>query len=245
MRSAVMFRGLKQVMDAYIANDIPAWSISSGKHMPLKYEGDDMTEGTQMLKAAFNMLKKGGSEAAYTLRVYDHLPSGKILSNTPDSGSFSFGLFDYDGEKSPYQQRTNSVLGAVNDKLEAFQAAWMEKILDKVKQDEEEEAQPAKPAGVMGFLGAMLDNPQIQQMLFHKIFTWLNPGQPAPAAIGAVEQGQTTTAQVTLTQDQVDKLNAAVDILMTCDPNLGDHLMKIAVIARDNPGKYNMFAAML
>jgi len=239
-----MFRGLNQVMKAYMANEVAAWSISCGKSMPFKYEGDDLNEGQQMLKQAFKMLKEGGSEAAYQLRVYDHMPSGKILSNTPDSGSFSFGLFDYDGEQSPYQKRTNSVLGAVNEKLEAFQAAWMEKVLDKVKQDEEEEAQPAKPAGIMGFVGAMLDNPQIQGMLMQKIFGWLNGGAQMPAAIGAVEQGS-QPAQVTLTQDQVDKLNAAVDILMTCDPNLGDHLMKIATIARDEPGKYKMFAAML
>jgi hypothetical protein len=244
MRSAVMFRGLKQVMKAYMANEIAAWSIWCGKSMPFRYEGDDLTEGGQQLKQAINMLKEGGSEAGYQLRVYDHLPSGKILSNTPDNGSFSFGLFDYDGEKSPYQQRTNSVLGAVNDKLEAFQAAWMEKILDKVKQDEEEEAQPAKPGGMMGFVGAMLDNPQIQGMLMQKIFGWLNPGERMPGAIGGIDQGQ-PAEPVSVSQEQLDKLNEAIDILIAHDPNIGDHLQKIARIARDEPGKYKMFAAML
>jgi hypothetical protein len=244
--SSVQFRGVKQVLNAYVQNDMPGWSLWwSPRDLMAKYEGGSMQEGKDQLEAALNLLTEGGSEASYMLRVYEDLPKGqKINSATPYSGSFNFGLFDYQGgrsvgDMSPYQQRQSAVMGQIDARFQELQDKYLGKIIAKMEEDDKEEDE--KPSGIMGVIGSLLENPSVQQALMAKLSGWLgSPSMlPAPAQVAGVGEGPK------ISQEQYDKLAEAVNILAGCDPLIGDHLLELAKIARDNPKKYKMALTFL
>mgnify|MGYP003622934570 CR=1 FL=1 len=252
--NAVQFRGIRQVKRAYEANDIAAWSMWQGPDLLFKYPtkpcDDDelsMDEGGDLIGQAMEMLKEGGSEANYTLRVYSRLNGKDIDSKTPYSNSFKFGLFDFNEEQSPYQHRATQTIGALQKRMDEMQGQILDKLMAHLDGDDEEE--PAKVGGVEGFLGSLLDNPQVQQMIMQKVSQWVNgfmaPAQPA--AVAGIESGVETGTPVkgALSDDQIQKVNDAIQILAQCDPKLGDNLMKVAAIARDSPMKYKSFTFML
>ena len=204
-----------------------------------------MSEGEGQLQAALKLLVEGGPEASYMLRVYEDLPKGaKINSATPYSGSFNFGLFDYQGAQvgqvSPYQQRQTAVLGAIDARFQEMQDKYLGKIIAKMEAEEEREEED-KPTGIMGVIGSLLENPSVQQALMAKLSGWLGaPAMlPSPAQVAGVGDGPK------ISQDQYTKLEEAVNILAACDPLIGDHLLGLAKIARDNPGKYKMALTFL
>ena len=243
--SSVQFRGVKQVVKAYEQNDMAPWSLWwSPRDLMAKYEGNSMQEGEAQLQAALSLLSEGGSEATYTLKVYEALPKGtKINSATPYSGSFNFGLFNYNEENgaSPYQKRQTAVLGAIDERFQELQDKYLGKIIAKMDEDDNREHDEPQ-GGVMGVIGSLLENPSIQQALIAKISGWLGLAMPQlthPAQVAGVD------GQVQLSPDQYAKLEEAVQILAACDPEIGDHMLGLAKIARDNPSKYKMALTFL
>lgn len=248
MRSnAIQFRGVDQVLEAYEMNDMSSWSIWNGPDLMFASESDDIDSGADLLKQSIAMLQKGGSDAAYTLKVYKD-PPGEIKSNTPYSRAFKFALFDGEGSRSPQATRTNNVLGAINDRFQEMQTAILDRVLAKIDHEDEEDAKPEKAPGLMGVINGMLENPQIQMLVANKlgalITGWL--GIPSgPQAVAGIEPSANNEPPPPLSEDQETKIDQALEILAARDPELGDHLLKIAAIARDTPGKYQMYITML
>lgn len=247
--NGVTFKGADQVIKAYEMNEMPVWSIWSGNNMPFVSEEEDLSAGADMLKQALDMIAAGGSESTYTLKVYKSVPPAGIKSNTPWDRSFNFSIFNPGAVGSPFQQRTNTMLGAIDERFMEMKTDLLGRIMDKLdKEDEEEENK--KPGGIIGFLNGFLEDPQIKQVISQQIGRWvggfLNPSSPV-AAIGGIEQPTTPMqpTQINLPDDQVQKINQAISILAAHDNKLGDHLLKLAAIARDNPGKYKMALTML
>ncbi len=248
MRSnAVQFKGIDQVVEAYEMNEMASWSIWNGPNLMFAYEDDAMDEGAKMLKQAIEMLQKGQSEGAYTLKVYKDAP-GEIRSNTPYSRAFNFHLFGEGETKSPQAARANNIIGVINDRFQEMQATILGRVLDKIDAEDEEDAKPEKAAGLMGMINGLLENPQIQIAVANKLGAFVTGllGIPqGPQAIAGINPGTNNQPPVSLSAEQEDKINQAIDILAACDPQLGDNLLKIAAIARDSPGKYSMYVSML
>src|ERR1700743_479275 len=248
MRSnATQFKGIEQVLAAYLMNDMAAWSLWNGPDLMFASEAEDMDTGPDELRQAIEMLQKGSSEAAYTLKVYKNSP-GEIRSNTPYSRAFKFHLFDGTESRSPQADRHNTVMGAINSKFEEMQAAIMGRILDKIEEEDEDEAAPEKPGGLMGVINGLLENPQIQTVVAQRLGSLITNllGIPqGPQAVAGIEPPKEGQPAAPLSQEQEDKIDEALEILASCDPELGDHLLKIAAIARDTPGKYKMYVTML
>lgn len=236
--TAVLFRGKSAVVDAYIANDIPAWSIWNGpQQLIFKYDGDDLTTGEDLLKQAIEKLRRSGSEAALTLKVYSDIKGG-IKSNTPFDNSFTFSLYDPTEGGSPYQQNRTAVQQELDDMREEIRQLKAEPV------EEEEPEKKGAVGAIMGVIEKMLAEPEIRQAVMgfvvSKIRSFVNPFKPQPVAtMGAVDTPQ-ASAWDTLSEDQKTKLNQAVEILMQCDKEIGDHLLGLAMIAKNDPGKYQM-----
>jgi hypothetical protein len=243
--SAVQFRGPKQVVEAYIVNDMPGWSIwPTARDLSFAYEGNDISEGATLLRQLINRLREGGSEAAYTLKVYDDVKKGaKITTVTPASRSFQFGLYEMEGDDTPYQKRQNSTVGAIERRFQEMQDQFMSKVLKKMDEDDKAAAEPEKPQGLAGMLHGVLDLPGVKEALAAKVMGWLSsviPVKPAPAQVAGIE-GELPK----VSPDQYAKLEEAINILATCDPEIGDHLLALALMARDNPKKYKMALTFL
>jgi hypothetical protein len=249
MRStAMVFRGSGQVLGAYVANDMPAWAICNGKDIMFAAEETDMAEGEASLREALEMIKRGGSKAIFTLRVYELEGKAKILSNTPFPRAIPFTVFDDEEELAPYDQRRRGYMREVEERLQAQDKIIMELRAELAEAEEQEE----KPKGINGFLAGIMESQQGQQMFWNvvgaivsKIVPMQNANGPAAVAgIGNTEMDPDEIQSV-LEAGQPEKVQQAVNVLCTKDPKLGDHLLAVAGIAVNDPNKYKFLIGML
>jgi hypothetical protein len=246
MRSnAVAFRGHKQVVDAYEANDMAGWAICNGKPVDIMfaYEGDSVEEGAAMLSEVLRRMYEGSSSAAYTLRVYELPAKGKILSSTPYNRAFTFKLYMDEGDDfSPFESGRRHYAKEAEERITALQS----QIDALKKQIEEAEDEGEGPGGVQGFLAGVMEDPMMKQLFVRAIAGVASkfiPGAAMPAAVAGVEVE--TETQYVLKPGQAEKVQAAIDILCTRDPDLGDHLQKLANIAVSKKDTFNMLIGML
>jgi hypothetical protein len=246
--SAVHFRGIDCVIHAYESNKVGPWAIENGKIIMFSSEGvanDDVSEGSDQLRDVLKMLAAGGTESKFTLKTYRLKGTEEITSATGYFRAFNFSLFSADDEMMPYARRSNTYATQMNerlDRLESMLVAVVEKQGEIVQEEDEE-----KVGGVMGFFNGLLENPQVQGVIGRVAMGWVAKLMPEGMPLGAVGNVQPPPAQggSVLKADQPAKVQQALNILVTCDPDLGDNLLKIAAIARDTPKKYATFAAML
>lgn len=248
--SAVHFRGIDNVLLAYESNNVGPWAIENGKVIMFSSEEDvgneDIASGGEQLRDVLKLLASGGTESKFTLKTYRIKKGDGITSSTPYFRAFNFSLWSPEDETMPYARRTNVYATQMNerlDRLESMLTAVVEKQGEIVQGEEEEE----KVTGVMGFINGLLENPQVQGVIGRVAMGWVAKLMPEGQQLGAVGSVNPPPSQQgsVLKADQPAKVQQALNILVTCDPDLGDNLLKIASIARDEPKKYAMFAAML
>ena len=246
----MVFRGSGQVLGAYVANDMPAWAICNGKDIMFAAEETDMTAGEASLREALEMIKRGGSKAIFTLRVYELEGKAKILSNTPFPRAIPFTVFDDEEELAPYDQRRRGYMREVEERLQAQDKIIMELRAELAEAEEQEE----KPKGVGGFLAGVMESQQGQQMFWNVVGAIISKIVPmqnsnGPAAVAGIGNQQADLEgeemQSVLEVGQPEKVQQAVNVLCTKDPKLGDHLLAVASIAVYDPNKYKFLIGML
>lgn len=243
---SVQFRGIESAVNAYINQDVPKWGLFQGSQFLSKYEGTSITEGAELLKSFLDALDlRTADSATYTLCVYDGLADGeKIRSNTKYDGSFNFRLVD---NIEGYQ--ANKLSGGLEMRIAGIE----QKLNEVLAPDETEVEEPTAQNQLMGALGKILEHPQIQQALANKLLGIIDgvgnvlggmfqPGQPGRAAIGAAPSAVASNSTV---MDENQKLQQAVNILVTIDAQLGTHLLQLAQIAAADPKKYDSLIGML
>lgn len=241
MASAVQFVGLTRVLSAFRNRNVPAWSIFCGKQFLTKYEPDAETQEDQIMNDSENMLSeylgeicKSGTNAIYTLKVYEEYKD-RIKSNTPDDGSFNFRL------NEPEMQATVGMVQQYvrNNEIMSEITAIKQQLAQMVEDDEGDQDGDAAPVGV---LGNFLSNPALQQQLAIVI------GRYASRLLGLAdnEAGQPVAAlSGTLGNEQDEEISAAIEILKKNDPQIAKHLTKLAMISLHQPDKFKMLLEFL
>lgn len=251
--NACQFRGVNQTMAAYIANDVPTWSLKNGPNQLLfKYDGTDMTEGEADLRATLAMLYKGGSAATYTLCVYEDWKKGqKIKNNTPYDNSFNFCIFEEE-EDRPYNQRKAAYLDAVDERMNRMEA--MLKNLTEAEDVEEEEGQVS---GFQKAIAGLLTHPQVVQALAGKVVGLIEnivPMNTIGKVAGVTTESQPADSNIDqeektkefvrvwglLNQQDQCKVSNALTILLKSDQQFPDHIEKLADMSINNVKTYNM-----
>lgn len=236
--NGIQFKGVDRAVEAYESNAVPAWALCCGRDILFQYTGADMEEGASLLQAWLQRLMEADSNVQYQLRIYFE-PKGPVNANTPCNQSFKFVL---KGNDDP-----GSVAGVYNSMDRRLKA--IEKKLDG--------GEPEEQGGIMGWVNGMLKQPEVQQMIMQKAFAFFNGlgGRAAAGAAGmagmptpkGADEKYDSTAELynRLSPDERQKLDQAMEILLSSDPLIGTHLAKLAAILRDNPAKYKMYASML
>jgi hypothetical protein len=250
--NAVQFRGIDAVVRAYVNNDMAAWSIWATKDdLMCAYEGDEdgicIQDGANMLRECLAELKKSGSEASYKLKVYYNWTAGELIKpKSVADRSFNFTTYTGD-EETAYESRTGKVMGKLEERFDKLQADLMGRLLDKIDNDDKDQEQEDKPGAAIsgmlsGVLGTILEMPEVKAAiaskaigLFNKIIPMNNQRNPAQVA-GVADQQE----PVTISPDQYGKVEKAVPMLAQVDPLIGDHLLSLAMMATNDPGKYKM-----
>lgn len=238
MGQAVHFRGIAAIMQAYEANCRGPWAIVSEKIVLCTsddVENDDVEGGAAQLEEFLVRMKRGGTEGRCELRVYKLKEGEDIDITTKGYRGFKFTLFE-----NEFQGQSNGA-NAVIEMLRK-----MEERLSAIEKAEEEEQEDEKPQTISEKIGAyalgLIENPAIQQAIAGAIVNGLGkfiPMQQGQAAkVAGVKQSDDVSDSVS--EMQRSKIVKAINRLAVCDPQLGDHLLRLADIAENDPGKYQM-----
>lgn len=246
--STVSFKGCEQVLRAYQSQGVEQWAILNGKVVMFATETDwDGTDCYNFLSKVLNDLKEGGSEAQFVLAVYklkktDH----EINCALPPYRGFTFTLFGE--EDRPYQVRKNNYMSEVDTRLDRMETMMLEFMKAQTEEPQEQEEKPLSAIDKFaGYLNGLLEMPDVKNRvalaavgMLDKIIPLKMNNMRQPAQIAGTPQQQQEAAQ-----QQQKKIQQAVNLIFPVDPLLGDHLLKVADIAVNNPTKYKMFIGML
>jgi hypothetical protein len=241
--SSVQFTGIDNIIEAFEANDIPYFGVFAGKSLIFKNptRGEeaiqDTFEASELLRSFLYKLNKG-SNAVYTLKLYENLPSGGITDKTPANFSINFrlnleGMYLTNDKAVQYEQKQSqqaeilAELKALRMKVETMEGT----------DEEEEEKNP--------IIGALTSNPELMNAL-------------VMAAVGAITgiiskfapQQQQIKMQPAINgiseePTEQQKIDKAIEVLSQSTPNLGDNLLILAKMSIDNPQQYKWLLGML
>jgi hypothetical protein len=254
--ASFQFLGRAAVVKAYENMDecIP-WSMLQGKQFLFKYEGDSKAEGATQLNSLLTaVMDSSGSEAVYTLRVYEmdtvrKTPKAKIkiYETTPFDGSFNFKLLDPGEEEGPRARGGYTKVRSLEEQIVGLQetvktlAAKLQHQADQEDQDEEPEQ---KLGWIAGIAKSLLEDPQIKSVVMGKVANMIS-SIGGKAVLSAPPAKIAGPDPVPISPEQAEKANQALAVLAQHDPELGDNLLKLASIAEESPGKYQTLISML
>jgi hypothetical protein len=241
--SSVQFTGIDNIIEAFEANDIPYFGVFAGKSLIFKNptRGEeaiqDTFEASELLRSFLYKLNKG-SNAVYTLKLYENLPAGGITDKTPANFSINFrlnleGMYLTNDKAVQYEQKQSQQ----SEILAELKALRMKVETMEGTDEEEEEKNP--------IIGALTSNPELMNALvmaavgaitgiISKFAPQQQPIKMQPAINGISEEP---------TEQQ--KIDKAIEVLSQSTPNLGDSLLILAKMSIDNPQQYKWLLGML
>lgn len=241
--SSIQFYGKDAVLQAFEHRGVDFWTLWQGRNMMTKGEGG------QALSEYLDMIAAGGTNAIYTVRVYEDIDDiKKLKSNTPDDGSFNFRLNDPAQIMTPSQMgsfnQTNQMLKELTERLDRMEAARLE----ETEEEDEEEDEAITIGGLLRdperlqklveigrqILGAVSGSPMRQ---IPAIGAVSRAGQQPPAnEVGQVPQSE---------EERLQRLGNALDTLEKNDPQIIEHLEKLASIAANDPSHFKSLVSIL
>jgi hypothetical protein len=243
--SSIQFRGLENALQAYINKDVQCWSIWQGKQMLDK--GSDAPG----LRAFLELLENSGSEAIYTVKVYEDITDPKkIKSTTADDGSFNFRLNEpnqlptmFRGGGQSYS-RSNDFENRFNELEEKISG-----LIAPPAVEEEEETLTTAVIGLLKDPDKLGKFIEVTRSLF---------AQPQPSYVGNVHRlsdgtenkaaslspSSNSSAELSA-EEKLTRLGKAIDTLEAADPGLVEHLEKLAKIAVENPRQFSQLISMI
>jgi hypothetical protein len=242
--SACHFRGIEGILQAYASQGVPPFAIRSGPTQLLyTYNGDSIEEGQGVLRDFLNKLRVGGSEAIYTLCVYEDWPDNKrIKSADPYDLSFNFCLFSYE-DPSPHYNRNSEMTNL----LTAMQAEICE-IRDR--QLELDKEPPEKETGIGAMVGRIFESPRMQEAICAGVVNLMQRflPMPMPAKVAGVPETGTeeqVNAEFMKAWGKLDKetqlkVTSSLTTMLNYDAEWPDHSVRLAMMAKTDPDKYSM-----
>jgi len=241
--------GTEAALTYYTEHGTPWYALYAGKPtarhgnvMMHNWRGrmEDVEECAQHIRDRFSDCGIDG-KTRYTLAWWDEKP--KMSKGTPDGppgGSVVFVCATYD----QIEERINGAMqyrervGYANNELVSRLAA-IEAKLNEPEADEDD--QPEASASQAAIMGA-LQNPAIMQalqiMMLRLVDRVLPSAQPSPVKLAGAPPEDAPSFDV-------EKLNAALNILKVADPELEDDLLRLANIAQTDPGQFSFLLKML
>lgn len=217
-------------MSAYKSNRVAPWAVVSQKVIICSSDGvgvDDIDEGAVQLNAFLSLMRKSGTEGACELHVYKLSEDEEIDSSSKYFRAFRFSLFE------------NAYAGSSNSDNRLLEE--LKRMNDRIQDLENGEAVVVGEGGVMDKLGAvamgLVDHPMVQQALAGMAVNIMNKivpmaTQPRAEKVAGLKQPGD------LSDDQKGKIQSAVTRLAVVDPQIGDHLLKLAHLAETDIDKY-------
>jgi len=257
MASAIQYRGITSILQGFDEAEISTWAVVYNRQIIGRSAGKSQVESREELETFLKSIAKSNTTAQYTLNLYDGLKDKKKIRLTlePDI-SANFVIYDSEDNPSPVYSGRRNMYADIVDRLDALDAKMALRTKAEEEDSDEEDGVGETGGGILGAINKILDNPRVQE----DIGTWLiglaksikislPQLTPPPMTKEVAQMGNTgqqlAEGEPAITQEQAEKIQRSVQILASLDPNLGDHLEKIALVAQQNPRKYNNLIGML
>lgn len=229
--ASIQFLGLEPVLQMFTNRGIETWGLFQGKQFLSAGDGADG------LRQYLNAVAPYGSQAIYTLKVYTGNPDpDEITDKTQANGSFNFKLTEGQvGAPAKVGGYGMGSLDPITAKLHELVAAKVGDAIEDILNPKPEKQDIGDV--IMGYL----EDPDALASVIGAVGKLLNRGQ-VPAQLGQVAGLGATAAQ---TGDRVHRLAGALDRLERVDPQLVEHLEKLADIGEQDPDIYKILIKKL
>jgi len=248
--NAPQYRGIDAVIEAYENANIPAFAVCYAKDINVKYAGDSIEEGSELLKFWLEKVKGFGSEAIYQLRLYENVDKG-IRSNTAYDMAFKFVLNDRDKSLLPARSDSavsNAELIAIlkeNAELKAENAVLSLKVDQYEEEDEDEnEADKVAKAEIKKPLPEQLLEqfaPALGMIGQRIVDLLLPPSIPQVAKVSGIVIETGNIDEEKIIEQSLRRLREKIPD----NPGLGPLLMKLADMCERSPAEFNFYMSML
>lgn len=241
MATGINLRGADELMKQFELFDTPYFAIYQGKDLQFYYDNDNIDGARELLQQQLDVLSHNRSTATFKAVFYTDLnDKGKL---TPDNikGTTTFRVcspgvsYNHPEFIGSYGDRRG------NTRLRDEQDQLIEELKEKVETlearlNDEQDNEPQAVGGIQGFIGAFLNNEQVQAALLPRLFGLIDQILPAPkpAAQPAAINGIADETEV----------QAAIRRLFEAGMNIDD-LIKLSNIPKNNPALFSILLTQL
>lgn len=225
MAVSVQFNSLEMVLKAYENRGADFWALYQGKQFLFKGTGLDE------LQTILNYISEGGTNAVYTLRIYESLNDvSEIKNNTDFDGSFNFKLNEATQIMPQAQMSSyNKIIDRINE---------LEERITETSEVQENELPENS------IIGQILGNPAISALipvLVERLIKFLDGNKPT-----MIEQAKKPESyQAVLNGVPEGGVLQTVERLKKYDANIDKHLEKLLTLAEKNNAVFNMLISQL
>lgn len=220
----MQFIGKERILDAYNEYGAETWALFQGRKKVVA--GD----GAANLAHWLDMFSPAGSTATYTLRVYNDIEDPEHIGPSTDySACWDFKLTDsYNGSMGGFGQ--------------------LAQRLDAIEKKLSDEGPGEDGFDLNGIVTGWLKNPEQLGMVIGAVKQLLgHPPAPMPAmaAVGALDPQPGKENQPMNPEETYQRLSKVLDRLEKQDPQILEHLEKLATIAETKPKTFQFLISSL
>lgn len=209
MGMTVQFNNKESVLKAYDSRNVEAWSLFQNKQFLFK--GLGISELENVLTA----ISEGGTNAIYTLKVYEGIDNPELIkSKTDDDGSFNFRL-NSDNQEMSASQLTSYRL--INERL------------SKLEQEPEIDNEEIE-VNEKSIVGEILGNPAIAALIPILVEKFMKFLDSKPSVPNTLPQSNVIGA---------GNPAMAIEKMKMIDPNFENHVEKLHKLASKNKPFYD------
>lgn len=237
MGASIQFKGISDTVRAFeMREDEKFWAVFQSKNLLHRGEGSDD------LRDFLDMIRKNGSAAIYTLKVYDDVTDVKqIRERTEASGSFNFTLDEYGEGRGDYYLRVKELEAKVKEFEDAEDDDDEGGVLGKLGNAAINLlSEPDKLIQVINGVKGIFQQPNAPQMITGIIREFAQPQQKTSTIEKAQVMPEQKNTYVPMTDDEkLQRTAAALTTLEKNDPKIIVHLEKLAELSDKNPQMFN------
>jgi hypothetical protein len=234
-------RGIDSILEGFntFAEYSPIFSVWQGKNLKFQSTDEDLQRGQDLLLSNLEALRQTGSDAIFTIRFHKQTDrDGFVTDKTPYVGSFNFKVAEAQQLGNLAGTDTTSYNPVLNklDQILQQQNELQSRIAALEETEEEEE--DTKQTDIMGLISGIAQTPigqQIVTSLLGAITRNMAPQQPTQQTVGLAG----------VPDDEDLKIDEAIERLKAVDDQLGNDLLKLAEIAENNKGMFDMLISSL
>ena len=218
--------GVDSVVDWYSLNaeQFPYFSVwRNNTDIFFQYNEDDVEKGIELLRNNLLAAEQNNYKDILIIKLHPYKEKNFISRKTDVAFSYTFRLFSLEQlQTTPYNPLFNSNnFNKIEERLSGIE--------ERLNEEPEEEEQQSS---ISGIINNLLNNPEMQKALVGFIGTlaskFLMPKQNS-LAIGNIPNDANEDV----------KIKAAIEVLKQYDSNLGNDLLMLGEMAKNNNSQFN------